>query len=302
MTAELHPLRVLLLSLAGWISSQQQQVIDYLVEENRILKEQMKGRKLRLTDDERRRLAAKGKRIGRRALDRVASIVTPDTILRWHKRLIADKWTYLTKRKGRPGVMKEIRELVVRMARENSSWGYRRIQGALKNLGHRVARSTIAKILKEQGLKPAPDRPTSLRTFLQAHWGEVVGMDFFTAEAWTAKGLICDRDSKFTEQFKKTIHDAGTEIVTTPYQAPNCNAHAERFVRSVKEECLERLILFGEGNLLKALREFTEHYHGERNHQGLRNELIEGRELPYAGPIEVDERLGGLLKYYRRAA
>jgi hypothetical protein len=94
MRAELHPLRVLLLSLAGWISSQQQQVIEYLVEENRVLREQMKGRRLRLTDEQRRRLAAKGKRIGRKALNRVASIVTPDTILRWHKRLIADKLTY----------------------------------------------------------------------------------------------------------------------------------------------------------------------------------------------------------------
>jgi hypothetical protein len=122
MRAELHPLRVLLLSLAGWISSQQQQVIEYLVEENRVLREQMKGRRLRLTDEQRRRLAAKGKRIGRKALNRVASIVTPDTILRWHKRLIADKLTYPTKRKGRPGVMKEIRALVVRMARENSNY------------------------------------------------------------------------------------------------------------------------------------------------------------------------------------
>jgi hypothetical protein len=189
MRAELHPLRVLLLSLAGWISSQQQQVIEYLVEENRVLREQMKGRRLRLTDEQRRRLAAKGKRIGRKALNRVASIVTPDTILRWHKRLIADKLTYPTKRKGRPGVMKEIRALVVRMARENSNWGYRRIQGALKNLGHRAARSTIAKVLKDNGLEPAPDRRSSWRTFLRAHWGEVVGMDFFTTEVWTAKGL-----------------------------------------------------------------------------------------------------------------
>ncbi len=118
---------------------------------------------VRLTDDQRRRLAAKGKRIGRRLLIRVATIVTPDILLMWHRKLIAAKWTYKTNRVGRPGVMKLIRELIVRFATENSNWGYCRIEGALKNLGHKVAPSTIAKTLKEHGIKPAPDRPSSWR-------------------------------------------------------------------------------------------------------------------------------------------
>jgi transposase InsO family protein len=346
-------LRILLLTLAGWISRHQQDVIEYLIEENRVLEEQLRGRRLRLTDDQRRRLAAKAKVLGRSVLAAVATIVTPDTLLRWHRQLIARKWTYPVKRKGRPGVMKEIRRLVVRMARDNSTWGYRRIQGALKNLGHRVARSTIAKVLKEHGLKPSPDRPSSWKTFMKAHWGEVVGMDFLTTEVWTARGLvtyyvlflidlrsrrvhiagatpfpgesfmaqvarnltdmmdgflltkrvlICDRDAKFTEQFKKAIEAFGVRVVVTPYQAPNCNAHAERFVRSIKEECLNRMILFGERSLLRCLREFTAHYHAERNHQGIDNELVDGGELPAVGPVECQERLGGLLKYYRRAA
>ena len=118
MTAEFFPLRFLLLTFAGWVNRQQQQVLEYLVEENRVLKEQFNGRRLRLTDDQRRRLATKGKRIGRRLLPQVATIVTPDTILRWHRRLIAAKWTYPTKRVGRPGLMKEIRELIVRFAAE----------------------------------------------------------------------------------------------------------------------------------------------------------------------------------------
>ena len=116
MTADIFPLQLLLLTVSGWVNRHQQQVIEYLVEENRVLKEQLKGRRLRLTDDQRRRLAAKGKRIGRRLLMQVATIVTPDTILRWHHRLIAAKWTYPTKRVGRPGIMKEIRALIVRFA------------------------------------------------------------------------------------------------------------------------------------------------------------------------------------------
>jgi transposase len=156
-------LQLLLATFAGWVTRQQSQVIDYLIEENRVLKEQIEsgGRRVRFTDDQRRRLAAKGKPLGRKALCQIATIVTPDTILAWHRRLIAAKWTYPRKGVGRPGVMKEIRELVVRMAEENPSWGYARIQGALKHLDHRVARSTIAKVLKERGIKPSPERPMS---------------------------------------------------------------------------------------------------------------------------------------------
>jgi hypothetical protein len=121
------------------------------------------------------RLAAKGRRLGRRLLRQVATLVTPDTILRWHRHLIARKWTFTPKRPGRPGVMKEISTLIVRMATENSAWGYTRIQGALKNLGHDVARSTVAKVLKDHGIPPAPDRPSSWRTFLRAHWARSRG-------------------------------------------------------------------------------------------------------------------------------
>jgi len=182
MNVTLSPLQVLLLALAGWVNRHQQQIIEYLVEENRVLKEQLKGRRLRLSDDQRRRLGAKGRRLGRRVLRQVATILTPDTILRWHRQLIARKWTFTPTRPGRPGVMKEISTLIVRMATENPAWGYTRIQGALKNLGHSVARSTVANVLKDQGIPPAPDRPSSWRTFLRAHWGEIAGADFFTSE------------------------------------------------------------------------------------------------------------------------
>jgi len=129
MTADVSRLRLLLVSFAGWINRHQQEVIEYLVEENHVLREQVKDRRLRLTDGQRRRLAAKGHRLGRRLLGRVATIVTPDTILRWHRRLIAEKWTYARKGPGRPGTMKKVAALTVRMARENPTWGYSRIQG-----------------------------------------------------------------------------------------------------------------------------------------------------------------------------
>ena len=144
MTPDLSPVRLLLVTLAGWINRQQQEVIEYLVEENRVLIEQLRGRRVRLTDDQRRRLAARGHRLGRRVLRQVATIVTPDTMLRWHQRLIARKWTFGPKRPGRPGIMKEISALIVPMATDNPGWGSR-IQGALKNLEHRVARSTVAR-------------------------------------------------------------------------------------------------------------------------------------------------------------
>jgi len=185
-----QPLHLLSATLAGWMIRHQQRVLEYLVEENRVLKEQLEGRRLRLSDDQRRRLAAKGKRIGRAALDRVATLVTPDTIMRWHRRLIAAKWTYSAKRHvGRPGLMSTIKAHIVRIATDNPSWGYCRIQGELKGLGHRVASSTIANVLREQGIKPPPDRPSSWRAFLRAHWEQLAATDFFAAEVWTPFGL-----------------------------------------------------------------------------------------------------------------
>src|SRR5262245_48989045 len=127
MPADLCPVRLLLVTLAGWVNRYQQHVIEYLVEENRILKAQLTGRRLRLTDVERRRLAAKGRRLGRRLFGQVATIVALDAILRWHRQLIARKWTVTPRRPGRPGVMKAISSLIVRMATENPGWGYTRI-------------------------------------------------------------------------------------------------------------------------------------------------------------------------------
>jgi hypothetical protein len=186
------PFQILLAALLGWLEREQHDVIAFLREENRALKAQLAGRRLRLTDAQRCRLAVLGQRLGRAVLRDVATLVTPDTILRWHRELIARKWTYARHRAGRPGVLAEIRRLVVRMATENPTWGYTRIQGALKNMGHRVARSTIATILKAEGLPPSGERPTSWRTFLRAHWPALVAADFFTT---SMKGSLESRDT-----------------------------------------------------------------------------------------------------------
>jgi hypothetical protein len=182
-------LQLVLGVLTGWLDRRERDAVAYLIEENRLLRRQLHGRRLRLTDDDRRRLAARAYRVGRAVLRQIATVATPDTLLRWHRQLIARKWTYARK-SGQPGVLLEIRQLVVRMATENPAWGYTRMQGALENVGHHVGRSTIRRILKAAGLPPVPYRPTSWQTFLRAHWGAIAGADFFTTEVWTWRGLV----------------------------------------------------------------------------------------------------------------
>src|SRR6516225_6357595 len=192
MPPALDPFRLLLISLAGWLNQRQQDVIDYLQEENRILREPLGDKRRRFNDDQRRQLAAKAKKLGWRRLQEVSTIVTPATLLAWHRRLIARKYEGRQQRgPGRPRTRGEIHRLVVRMATENRDGGYRRIQGALANLGHEVARGTIAKILKEHGLEPAPEREgkTTWEEFLSRHREVIAAADFFTIEAWTRKGL-----------------------------------------------------------------------------------------------------------------
>jgi putative transposase len=192
MGAGLDPFSFLVISIAGWINQRQQDVIEYLVEENRVLREQIGNHRMRFTDDQRRRLASRAKKLGRKVLAQVATIVTPETLLAWHRRLIAKKYDGSANRTpGRPKTLKEISELVVRMAEENRTWGYRRIQGAIGNLGHILAHTTIANILKRHGIGPSPERTrkTTWKEFVNRHWDQLVATDFFTVEVWTRSGL-----------------------------------------------------------------------------------------------------------------
>src|SRR5215468_7773481 len=353
-----NPFSFLVVSMAGWLNQKQQQIIDYLVEENRVLREQIGCRRLRFNDDQRRRLAAKAKKLGRKILAQVATIVTPETLLAWHRKLIAQKYDGAAYRSpGRPRTADEIEKLVIRMAEENRDWGYRRIEGTLSNLGHELARSTIAAILERHGMEPAPERSrkTTWKEFLSRHWEVIVATDFFTVEVWTRRGLqrfmvlffidlstrkvevagiaraanglwmsqiarnltdsedgiltekrylIHDRDPLFTAEFLSMIAETGVNSVKLPPRSPDLNAYAERFVRSIKESCLNRMIFFSEESLRKAIQNFVALYHRERNHQGLGNQLIspEAGHLGSAGEIQRRQRLGGMLNYYYRAA
>lgn len=192
MKRRLNPVQFVLIAMAGWMNQRQQDVIEYLREENRVLREQLGKRRLRFNDEQRRRIAVRGKGLGRKVLTEIATLVTPATLLAWHRKLIAQKYDRTARRKpGRPVTKRDLAGLVIRMAQENRDWGYRRIQGALSNLGHECARTTIADILRRHGIEPAPERnrKTTWTEFLKRHWELIVAADFFTTEVWTAKGL-----------------------------------------------------------------------------------------------------------------
>ncbi len=298
-------------------------------------------------------MAVKGKIPGRKVLDKVGTLFTPDTILRWHRQLVSRKWDYSDrkeKKQGRPRIRQVIVDLTLRFAKENPAWGYDRIQGELSKVGYQICDSTVANILKSQGIEPAPTRKCtgSWATFLKSHWDVLAAIDFTSVEVWTKSGLvtfyllfvmelktrrvhfagyttsphetwvnqmareltnhedgflnrkkhlIMDRDTKFCESFRTLLSNEDVEPVRLPPRSPNMNAHLERFFGSLKSECLDRLILFGE-------KEYLEHYHAERPHQGLGNDLIVPMQTTSSldGKIETTERLGGLLRSYRRAA
>jgi transposase InsO family protein len=333
--------------------------IEYLSAENRILRAHAPVR-LRLSNAERSTLAEIGKRLGRKGLEKVALVAGPDTILAWHRKLVAQKFDGSKHRSypGRPRISAEVEKLIIQMAQENSGWGYDRIAGALANLGHSISDQTVGNVLRRHGIAPAPKRSqtTSWKDFIAAHMTVLAGMDFFTAEVLTWHGLVTyyvlfviqletrrvtlagvtrhpteewmeqvarnltdvecgalcgqryvlhDRDAKFCSGFRSILRDGGVEPVRLPARSPDLNAFAERWVRSVKQECLSRLILFGEASLQRALTEYIAHFHGERNHQGKGNILL----FPDASDRSVSEsrveckrRLGGLLRYYIRAA
>ena len=355
----LKPWHVLVTSMAGWVNHQQQEVIDFLRAENQVLKEKLGKRRILLNDDQRRRLALKGKILGRKLLAEISTIFSPDTILHGHRTLIAQKWNYSDRRNkmGRPATPKEIQDLVVRMARENPTWGYDRIVGALANLGHDISDTTVGNILRAPGIEPAPQRrrTSTWKEFLKAHWEVLAAIDFTTVEVWSCRGLVTyyllvvmeiatrrvhlagitvnpdeawmkqvarnltavddgfrigkryllmDRDAKFRESFRETLRDADVKSVRLPPRSPNLNAHLERYWLSLKTECLDRLIFFGEAMLRKTLLAYGLYYLHERNHQGLGNRLIAaGEEVGRRhGVVECRERLGGMLRYYYRAA
>ena len=205
-------LNLLLMIFAGWVNRHQLEIIEYLKEENRVLKERLGDQPIRFTDAERRRLARKAKVLSRKVLIELKTLVTPDTLMRWYRELVTSKFDYSDRRgPGRPRVMQTIVDLIVHMALENPSWGYTRIQGALVNLGHEVGRGTIANILREYGVDPAPERDQRMRwsTFLRAHLECTAATDFFTVEVFTARGLVTHYVLFFIDIASRAVKIAG---------------------------------------------------------------------------------------------
>jgi len=358
MTDRFHWAR-LLAFVTGLVNQELLLRNEYLAAENRILRAHLPAR-LRLSDAERSTLADIAKRLGRKALQDIARVAKPDTLLAWYRQLVAHKFDGSGRRgyPGRPRISPEVERLVVQMARDNRGWGYDRIVGALANLGHAITDRTVGNILRRHNIAPAPERSrsTSWKEFIRSHMEVLAAADFFSVEVLTWRGLVTyyilffieigtrrvylggitrhpeagwmvqvarnatmqdsgylngcryllhDRDQKFCREFRETLAAGGVKCLPLPARSPNLNAHAERWVRSIKEECLSQLILFGEKSLNQVVSNYLEHYHQERNHQGKDNQLlfpVAVAEASSRGAISCRERLGGLLKYYSRAA
>src|SRR4051795_7234370 len=350
-----YQLARLLAYVTGRVNQELLLQVEYLAAENRILRAHTPAR-LRLSDAERSTLAQIGKRLGRKGLAKVAQVAKPETILGWFRKLVAQKFDGSKHRSypGRPKIDPEVERLIVRLARENSGWGYDRISGALANLGHKVSDQTVGNVLRRHGMAPAPKRSqtTAWKDFIASHMAVMAGIDFFTADVLTWGGLatyyvlfvieletrrvtlagitrhptqewmeqvgrnltdfefdslrnhrhlLHDRDTKFCASFRCIIQVGGVHPLRLPARSPNLNAFAERWVRSVKQECLSKLILPGESSLRRALAQYVTHYHEERNHQGKNNLLLFPAPVTprrRGTKLACKQRLGGFLRYY----
>jgi putative transposase len=323
-----------------------------------VLERQVARPQLRQAD---RALLAAFSRVLPRKAWKTSLFVTPGTLLRWHRELVARRWTYPHRRPGRPATAAEVRELVVRLARENPGWGYRRIEGELVGLGIKLAASTVWTILKEEGIEPAPKRlEVSWADFLRQQAASILECDFLTVdtlflkrfyvlffielasrrvhlagittnpdggwvsqqarnlliqlddEAVRPRFLIRDRDSKFTREFDEVFRSEGVRVIKAPVRAPKARAHAERWVGSVRRECLDRLLIVGHRHLQHVLASYARHYNEHRPHRAL------GQRPPLSKPpprgertiaevVELDrlrrrDLLGGLIHEYQLVA
>jgi transposase len=359
-------LQFVIAMIACAINERMQRKLDYTQEEVRVLKEVIlvatgTGR-ISFTADQRRRLAVAGKELSPEERRKYCQLVKPATILAWFRQLGARKYDSTEARKlGRPRKARDIRKLVIEMAQANPGWGYTKIRDALRTgLKLEIGRTTVANILAEEGIEPAPEREKNRtwKRFIKMHWESLYACDFFSVEVlgifgtvrqmvffvievktraveiagievdpdgeWMkqiarnlidpvdgflreAKYLIHERDPLFTEAFVSILGSRGIDCVKTPAKSPNCNPHAERFVKTIKYECLNHFVFFGERHLRYVVKEFNDHYLTERFHQGIGGQLVRVQAGPAndngtGGPIVCRSRLGSLLNYYHREA
>ncbi len=278
----------------------------------------------------------------------------PQTILNWHRELVRRKWTFQHHRRvGRPPIADELRQLVIRLASENSDWGYDRIADELLKLGYTIDSTTVKNVLKRAGIVPAPERRknSNWRTFLRHYQQQMLACDFFTIETVNLKTLyvlffievgtrqvhlagctehpnavwvtqqarqlcwqledrpvpmrflIHDNDTTFTIGFDAFFQAQGIEVIHTPFRAPNANAFAERWIRSVRQECLDKLVLLGERHVRRVLAEYVTFYNTRRPHQGLAQQCpIPLTMVSHDGFVQRREVLGGIIHDYLRAA
>jgi transposase len=358
-------LQFLIAMIASAINERLQRKLDYALEEVRVLKEILRAAtgkdRISFTPDQRRRLALAGIELTPKERRECCQIIKPGTILSWFRGLAARKYDSSQRKTGRPRKARDIRKLVVKMALENLGWGYTKIRDALRTgLKIEIVRTTVADILAEEGIEPAPEREKkrTWKQFLKMHWDTLYACDFCSVEALSPFGtvrymvffviqlktravevagirvdpdgewmkqmarnlvdpvegflrgathLIHDRDPLFTEGFAAILPAGGVECVKIPAQSPNCNPHAERFVKTIRCECLNHFIIFGERHLRYLIKEFVEHYLTERFHQGIggqliRNQPVSANDNGATGKVACRSRLGGLLNYYHRSA
>jgi hypothetical protein len=303
----------------------------------------------RLTRADRALFAALSRAVPRTAWTNLA--VKPDTLLRWHRQLVARRWTHAHRKAGRPPLERSLRELILRLARENPHWGYKRIVGELKAVGLSVSATSVRKVLFAAGLRPAPERGhSSWRTFLRQQAASMLACDFLTVETaflqriyvlffislatrrieyvactstpdgrWLTQQarnlvmqlgeeqpfrfLIHDRDAKFSHAFDDVFRSEEITVIRTPIQAPNANAHAERWIRTLRADCLDRILIFGRRHLEHVLRVYHRHYNEHRPHRALRLLPPNGRDPPLNATDRLHRRdlLGGLIHEYEAA-